>query len=597
MLPLPKPYDDELLYSVFARAFVYAAPAAVNSGNAALFGGRHFSVLFGSHLDKVAEETKAIWGLSGLEIIEEYTLLPFYGYYMQPKRYLECLKIVKGQAKGNISVIVGSQSQGSVEQPKRLRFCRSCATNDLKAYGETYWRRTHQLPGALVCLEHKEVLRNSNASVTHGKAEKPQDATTSIDISAAPECAALSPEQIDIAYKVARRCVDFLHGCDTEWISAHLPSLYCHEVRANGCAISGTRTSSQQIISDFEKLFGADLLKKLGCEFSPRSSWLLRIFRTTGKNHFHPLLHALTQIFLELRFNSPTHSSSNVTKRGSDVLVTGWKCPNPYADHDRSFRIQNATRRDRWGKTVYSVHCSCGFGFSFSGGLELDPLLPDITRVFAWGPFYEAEAKRLKRMGLSIYKIAAKMKVCHEVATRLVSGEKNRYELNKKELLDLRREWKKSKENRLYLKLLRVDREWVLAQKKSTSRNGKGRSKDWAALDKDYAPRLIAAVARLKELVPARQIAYRTLEEETGIKALKQKASKMPACAAILAKVIESRTYPQDFRKRVIQTMESEGMTPRAAAARFGVSESAVIDWRELFRGNSHRQPNGMGAD
>lgn len=275
--------------------------------------------------------------------------------------------------------------------------------------------------------------------------------------------------------------------------------------------------------------------------------------------------------------------------RGSDVLVTGWKCPNPYADHDAAFRIRNATRRDRRGKTIYSVHCSCGFGFSFAGGSEQDPLLPNITRVFAWGSFYEAEAKRLKRKGLSIYKIAAQMKVCHEVATRLVLGEKNHYELNKKELLDLRKEWKKSKANKLYLKLLRIDREWVLAQKKSTSRKGKGRSKDWATLDKKYAPRLLAAVARLKESGPARRISYRMLEEETGIKALKGKASRMPVCAAILAKVIESHIYPQDFREWVIRTMESEGMRPRAAAARFGVSESAVIKWLKLYRGTSHR--------
>jgi transposase len=37
--------------------------------------------------------------------------------------------------------------------------------------------------------------------------------------------------------------------------------------------------------------------------------------------------------------------------------------------------------------------------------------------------------------------------------------------------------------------------------------------------------------------------------------------------------------YLQDLRNRVIDAVEKEGMSRRAAARRFGVSDSAAIKW------------------
>jgi len=39
-----------------------------------------------------------------------------------------------------------------------------------------------------------------------------------------------------------------------------------------------------------------------------------------------------------------------------------------------------------------------------------------------------------------------------------------------------------------------------------------------------------------------------------------------------------------DLRERVVDAVEREGMSRRAAAARFGVSISAAIDWVARYR-------------
>ena len=52
----------------------------------------------------------------------------------------------------------------------------------------------------------------------------------------------------------------------------------------------------------------------------------------------------------------------------------------------------------------------------------------------------------------------------------------------------------------------------------------------------------------------------------------------------------------QDLRDRVIDAVEVEGMSRRAAARRFGVSESSAIKWVQRYRRTGARGPVGTGG-
>jgi len=54
--------------------------------------------------------------------------------------------------------------------------------------------------------------------------------------------------------------------------------------------------------------------------------------------------------------------------------------------------------------------------------------------------------------------------------------------------------------------------------------------------------------------------------------------------------------YSQDLRNRVIDAVEKEGMSRRAAARRFGVSESAAVKWLQRYEDTGDRQPVGTGG-
>ena len=55
-------------------------------------------------------------------------------------------------------------------------------------------------------------------------------------------------------------------------------------------------------------------------------------------------------------------------------------------------------------------------------------------------------------------------------------------------------------------------------------------------------------------------------------------------------------SYSQDLRDRVIDAVEKEGMSRRAAALRFGVSESSAIEWVCRWRLGGSRAPAGTGG-
>src|SRR5919106_2168434 len=56
------------------------------------------------------------------------------------------------------------------------------------------------------------------------------------------------------------------------------------------------------------------------------------------------------------------------------------------------------------------------------------------------------------------------------------------------------------------------------------------------------------------------------------------------------------KPYSVDLRERVVAAVEQEGMSRRAAAARFGVSYSAAIEWVKRHRQTGSLKPGQMGG-
>ena len=56
------------------------------------------------------------------------------------------------------------------------------------------------------------------------------------------------------------------------------------------------------------------------------------------------------------------------------------------------------------------------------------------------------------------------------------------------------------------------------------------------------------------------------------------------------------KMYSQDLRDRVIEAVERDGMSRRAAARRFGVADSTAIKWIQHVESRGSRKPVGTGG-
>ena len=56
------------------------------------------------------------------------------------------------------------------------------------------------------------------------------------------------------------------------------------------------------------------------------------------------------------------------------------------------------------------------------------------------------------------------------------------------------------------------------------------------------------------------------------------------------------KPYSQDLRNRVIEAVENGGMSRRAAARRYEISESVAIKWLERLERSGSREPIGHGG-
>jgi hypothetical protein len=432
-LSLPRPYADELVYSVLARCFAYAQPTKTTAANRSIDGHKWFSTRYVRGAAQLAERTSLIWGLSGLQIIDQHTLLPFNGAFLEPEAHLKCTECFMANNPHSGATALGS-SNSSVAEPQFFRFCKSCLQEDIRCYGETYWRRQHQLTGTVFCVRHDELLRDSTASLSPRADATTQDATAHCKADF-DFCVTLSANEMHLARLIAKRSAVLLNGGLGPWLNPDISSKYQKSAIEIGYGIGVRKLNTKKFARDLIGYFGASFLRKFGCRLSQNSSSLRHIFREAGTNQ--PLIHILVQLFLE---NGLERSRATLKSQVIDgTFRQDWKCPNRYTKHDESFRIPEIyLRRTKKGAGYYHARCSCGLVFAFAKAQENDPCMPLVLKTSGYGEAIGIEARRLYNKKPSVKYVAETMGLSHRVADRLVKRKKSKHEIDTERVARLR---------------------------------------------------------------------------------------------------------------------------------------------------------------
>ena len=115
-----------------------------------------------SHVGVLADAT----GTSARGLLTSHSIIPYASSFYHHR---DTARHVENAIHGGKY----AQSQAAITQavsdycPFR-RYCPRCATADLRRWGESYWHRSHNLPGVNICLTHMTGLYETGIATTDG---------------------------------------------------------------------------------------------------------------------------------------------------------------------------------------------------------------------------------------------------------------------------------------------------------------------------------------------------------------------------------------------------------------------------------------------
>jgi hypothetical protein len=305
----PLAYPDESLLSLCVRYHGRVRYCLVANTVTELFGGPRLfpSPALPGHLGHLAAELPAPrdrveW------LIHEYTLLPYYAPF-QPHNTLASMKwaMTAGRTSDvykHIGVIAYHRFQ-----PQALLFCPECCRDDSRAYGETYWRRSHQLPGVKVCITHQVFLDKSlvlSRGINPTQAFKPAS-LTNVRWNSRP--LNLTKTADLRLLEIARVATWLLWDCKESFNVTALRLQYWRALGRQGL-VTSQRLDVRAFVQRFTDHFSASMLQLLDCEIKSNRAdgWLNHLINWSSKAK-HPLAHLLLMNFLGIQPDSATVSS------------------------------------------------------------------------------------------------------------------------------------------------------------------------------------------------------------------------------------------------------------------------------------------------
>ena len=160
----PSIYEDELLYSVFARYYQktgyvsYRDVASDLYRNPNVRPDTEFINPLTSDAVNMLNRKKTME-----QIVLEHTMFPHYARFLPVERKKEAFHWMV-EMKGKCSDIVPMRvTKGKI---RYLRYCPLCVKEHREQYGETYWTRAQQISDIRICIRHNIFLLDSCVEMT-----------------------------------------------------------------------------------------------------------------------------------------------------------------------------------------------------------------------------------------------------------------------------------------------------------------------------------------------------------------------------------------------------------------------------------------------
>jgi hypothetical protein len=416
---LDGPLDDEPLFGIVARYLESGPSQPLAPTIRRLFGRVYRASCTSGGLDHVAYETQACWGLSPTQIADQMTAFPYYAAISSPERTQLILERMCGllpasarRVRMMATCIVGRHGQ---------RYCPVCLREDKLSDGVPHWRRSHQLPGVIVCPWHGETLWefSPHSDRWNWGYISPSAA---MRLGTAPIDLNLTTRQKNSCQRFAQVSADLLKGrvsIDT----CSFARSFRDFMRNASCYLRGAR-HGDCIYRLMSECFGGEYLemhrviKQGGVFFNALSEWGgQRAMRNVIALSLMRLVEEQPALLADWRFKDlynhlPVREIPLQQARGPLPEVV---CPSRLARHGPRHIVPKVNRR--FGRL--QAACSCGMRFLCAETVEGGKLL----RVTRWGPYYQNEVRRLRAIGIKAPSIARRLGMPVRTVFNMLSSE------------------------------------------------------------------------------------------------------------------------------------------------------------------------------
>jgi hypothetical protein len=338
---LPRPYPDEVIGSVIERG-CYQSGLSVKLMVRSLFGPSrsHLSFLMASKLPELGRNM----GIDAEELLTLHTMFPYAVAFMprseHSKQKSKALRLAENECIGSVTKNV---SHGV---PMR-RFCPHCLSEDLRLYGESYWRRSHLLPGVFICTQHRTELVETEVrlkdNVLFRTVVLPQNATTlSRPI---PVCDSISRTLHETSLMALHARME---------LQENWPRVYKQKALDKGYQMRGGDVAARRLADDLCAFYGPELLRVTGCEFpsSGRQPWpslmiragLAQNYATAKHVLFHTFFRLAADAALEFGYEKPGKKDLDFEKLDAHGLVKLKAFVNAHLPSGRRFTVEEVLR-------------------------------------------------------------------------------------------------------------------------------------------------------------------------------------------------------------------------------------------------------------
>jgi hypothetical protein len=409
---LPSFYEDELLYSWFARYHIRSCNMSPKATMNDLFGTPSILAVpdLPTHLNEVYERTKHFDPPHVNEWIEQHT---FYHYYTTFAKQDVKKKVYEtmydGKVRGSLHMITGVMASSITEYPY-FRYCPYCAKEEMERYGENYWHLSHQLPSVLMCPKHETLLIASYVPF-RGANKHTYTAAMSSLLPSHSKTPVYTQKTMKHLVHLANESMKMIQN-RYRFTWEGIQKAYKYFLQKKRYATVNGKVDQQTLAEQFQHFYGEELLTLMQSPINAESEscWLKAITRKHRKV-FHPIRHLLFISFLGETVDSFYQFASETYQPfGKGPYL----CLNAAADHylkpvipTVKVTICTDTRRP-----VGTFACSCGFIYSRRGPDQTEDDLFKIGRIKQFGPVWQDKLSHLLHVDkLSYYATAKRLNV------------------------------------------------------------------------------------------------------------------------------------------------------------------------------------------